>query len=158
MDAPAVDPAISIRAESALSDDGRALIAGSQAALLDVYSSEECFSFSPEELAVPNATFLVARRGGKAVGCVALMDMGTYGEVKRLFVRSEARGLALGMALMETLEGLCRDLGLRVVKLETGPELRGAMRIYTQRGYVETSAFGDYPDIPTNLFLEKRLG
>lgn len=157
MTAPAVEPEITIQAESALSDDGRALIAGSQAALLEVYSSEECFSFSPEELAVPNATFLVARRGGEPVGCVALMDMGTYGEVKRLFVRPEARGLALGMALMDVLESLCKDLGLSVIKLETGPELRGAMRIYSQRGYVETTVFGDYPDIPTNLFLEKRL-
>lgn len=148
---------IVIRTESALLPDSRRLIDASQAALLEVYPPEECFSFSAEELAAPNAQFLVARVEGAALGCVALVDQGQYGEVKRLYVAPEARGLGLARALMATLENCAADIGLTCLKLETGHELTAAVALYRSLGYRECAAFGGYPDIASNLFLEKPL-
>ncbi|MCU0855086.1 MAG: GNAT family N-acetyltransferase, partial [Rhodobacteraceae bacterium] len=65
---------LDIRTESPLSPDARALIDASQAALEAVYAADEIFTLDPEELAAPNAQFLVARVDGKAVGCIALVD------------------------------------------------------------------------------------
>ena len=149
---------LDIRTESALSPDARALIAASQAALEAVYAADEIFSLAPEELASPNAQFLVARVDGKAVGCIALVDNIRYGELKRLFVDAAARGLGLGQRLVAEAEAAARDVGLKVLRLETGPELVPAVKLYRSLGYRERGPFGDYADPPCSLFMEKRLG
>jgi putative acetyltransferase len=149
---------LEIRTESPLSPDARALIDASQTALEAVYSADEIFTLDPEELAAPNAQFLVARVDGKAVGCIALVDNLRYGELKRLFVDAAARGLGLGQRLVAEAEAAARDVGLRVLRLETGPELVPAVKLYRSLGYRERGPFGDYADLPCSLFMEKRLG
>ncbi len=151
---------LDIRTESPLTQDARALIAASQAALEAVYAADEIFSLDPEELAAPNAQFLVARLDGKAVGCIALVDMVRYGELKRLFVDAAARGLGLGLGqrLVAEAEAAARDVGLKVLRLETGPELAPAVNLYRSLGYRDRGAFGDYADLSCSLFMEKRLG
>lgn len=143
--------------EPAASTDGRALIEESQKALEAVYPEDEIFTLDADELSAPNTQFLVARRGGEAVGCVALVDMVHYGEIKRLFVDSKVRGTGLGRRLMEALEDLAADLGLRTLRLETGPELKQAVALYRSLGYSDRAAFGGYSDLPCSLFMEKRL-
>jgi putative acetyltransferase len=149
---------LDIRTESPLSPDARALIDASQAALEAVYAADEIFTLDPEELAAPNAQFLVARVDGKAVGCIALVDMLRYGELKRLFVDTSARGLGLGQRLVAEAEAAAQDVGLKVLRLETGPELVPAVKLYRSLGYRERGPFGDYADLPCSLFMEKRLG
>jgi putative acetyltransferase len=149
---------LDIRTESPLSPDARALIDASQASLEAVYAADEIFSLDPEDLAAPNAQFLVARVDGKAVGCIALVDMLRYGEIKRLFVDAAARRLGLGQRLVAEAEAAARDLGLKVLRLETGPELVPAVKLYRSLGYRERGPFGDYADLPCSLFMEKRLG
>lgn len=149
---------LDIRTESPLSPDARALIDASQTALEAVYAADEIFTLDPEELAAPNAQFLVARVDGKAVGCIALVDMLRYGELKRLFVDTSARGLGLGQRLVAEAEAAAQDVGLKVLRLETGPELVPAVKLYRSLGYRERGPFGDYADLPCSLFMEKRLG
>ncbi|TCO69962.1 GNAT family N-acetyltransferase [Rhodovulum euryhalinum] len=150
--------AVTIGTESVLSEDGRALVDASQAALLAVYPPEECFSFSAEELANKSTQFLVARHDGVPAGCVALVDQGGYGEVKRLYVDAGQRGRGIGRALMEELEAAARDIGLGLLRLETGEALEAAVRLYRAMGFVDCGPFGGYPDIPSNMFMEKRIG
>lgn len=148
---------VTIAAESPLSADAARLIAGSEAALAEHYTPEECFSFDAAQLAVPEARFLVARREGRAIGCVALVNCGDYGEVKRLYVAPEARGLGVGRALMAALEAEARAQGLALVRLETGDKLAAAVALYEALGYNRRGPFGDYADIPASTFMEKRL-
>jgi len=149
---------VTIATETPLSAEGRALVEASQRALLEVYPPEECFSYSAEELATRNTQFLVARADGAPVGCVALVDEVRYGEVKRLYVESWMRGRGVGRALMDALEAAARDIGLGLLRLETGAALGAAVGLYRAMGYAECAPFGDYPDIPSNLFMEKRIG
>ena len=149
---------IQIRTESAVTPESRKLIDASQAALLAAFPPDECFSFSAEELDTPNTQFLVARVESRALGCVALVDQIRYGEVKRLFVFPEARGLGLARALMTELEAAAEDIGLTHLRLETGHKLAEAVGLYRSLGYAERGAFGDYPDIASNLFMEKVVG
>lgn len=148
---------IKITPESPLSPEGRALVAASQTALEEVFPPEHIFTFSPEELATPDVAFLVARDGGGPLGCVAMVDCGDYVEVKRLFVPREGRGRGLAKALMAALEDRARAAGKAHVRLETGNELVAAVALYRAFGYQVRGPFGDYPDHPASLFMEKRL-
>ena len=148
---------ITIAQESPLTEDGRTLLAGSDAALRAVYSAEECFTLDPEELVDDTITFLVAREEGTALGCVALVDCGTYGEVKRLFVTPQARGKSLSRLLMADLEARAKALGHGAVNLETGDKLEAAVALYKKLGYRVCGPFGDYPDHPASLFMTKDL-
>jgi putative acetyltransferase len=147
-----------ITTESPMSRDGRVLIAESQRALEAVYPPEEIFSFAPEELAGDGTAFLVARdAGGTALGCVALVDCGGYGEVKRLYVRAAARGTGVAAALVEALEAEARRRRLGEVLLETGDRLVPAVRLYRKLGYAERGPFGGYAIHPASLFMGKRV-
>ncbi len=150
--------ALAISTENPLTDDGRRLIEGSEAALREVYTADECFTFTAEELDRPEVDFLVARKDGVATGCVAMVRYSDYAEVKRLYVPNSARGLGVAKALMDHLEEMAKAAGLSVMRLETGPKLAAAMALYAARGYVECDRFGDYQDHPASLFMEKRLG
>jgi len=148
---------VTIRIEAPDAPAGRSLIEASQRALLEVTPPEEIFSLSPEELAQPNILFFVARLDEAPVGCVALVDMGAYGEVKRLYVDPAARGRGIAVSLMQALECQCADLGLAEVRLETGDNLTAALRLYTSLGYGIIERFGDYPEVASSVFMGRRL-
>lgn len=148
---------LTISPESPLTLDGQSLIDGSQEALLEVFTPDEIFTFSPQELATPDVTFLVARDGGAALGCVAMVDCGAYAEVKRLYVPGAGRGRGVARALMAALEGRARAQGLAHVMLETGERLGPAVALYRALGYEVRGPFGDYPEHPASLFMEKAL-
>lgn len=150
---------LTIASESPLTADGRTLIAESQAALEEVYPSDEIFSVGAEEIARTATAFLVARdERGSALGCVALFDAGSCGEVKRLFVRRAVRGAGVAQALMRALEAEARGRGLSGVLLETGARLRPAVGLYERLGYRQRGPFGSYRCHPASLFMEKSFG
>lgn len=151
-----------IAAEPPSTADGRALIAESQAMLETVFPPEGIFSLTAEEMAAEAAVFLVARDAeGAALGCVGLVTgedaEGTFGEVKRLFLRPAARGQGAGRALMQAFEAEARARGLTFARIETGPELPEAVGLYRRLGYRDTGPFGDYAPHPASLFMAKRL-
>jgi len=146
-----------IAIESPLTDDARVLIAGSDKAMRAVFSEDECFTFSPEELDKPSIAFFVARQNGVAKGCVALVSNAKYGEVKRLFVPDSARGLGIAKSLMTHLESHARSNKIDKINLETGPQLAAAVSLYTALGYATCPAFGNYKTISASLFMEKSL-
>ena len=148
---------LNISKSSPLSPDGLALIDASEAALREVYPPEECFSFSPEELSGSDTDFLIARDGDTPVGCAALVDQGAYGEVKRMYLDPARRGSGIAAKMMAAIEEHAQARGLKKLKLETGPELKAAVKLYERFGYRECPAFGGYPDIASNIFMEKSL-
>jgi len=147
-----------IAVESPLTQDAATLIEGSEAALREVYTPDECFTFTAAELASDDIIFLVARDDTDApLGCVALCDYETYGEVKRLYVPPAGRGQGTARALMDELEERARLLGHAQVKLETGDKLAAAVKLYTSLGYTPCGPFGDYEEHPASLFMTKPL-
>jgi putative acetyltransferase len=44
------------------------------------------------------------------------------------------------------------------VRLETGTLQPEALRLYETAGFTRRGPYGDYPDDPCNVFMEKRLG
>lgn len=149
---------LKITLESPLTAAALSLIDGSEAALREVYPPEDCFTFTAEELDAPTISFFVARReDGTPAGCVALCDYDSYGEIKRLFVPESGRGLGTARALMAAAEAKSRTLGHGNMRLETGEKLAAAVALYAALGYKVCGPFGDYPEHPASLFMEKPL-
>jgi DNA-binding MarR family transcriptional regulator/N-acetylglutamate synthase-like GNAT family acetyltransferase len=110
----------------------------------------------PEQLRLPAGLFVVAWLRGEPVGCGALKFHGSEpAELKRMWVAQRARGLGLGRRLLGELEGLAREHGVSVLRLETNRALTEAIALYRSSRYREVPAFNDEPY--AHHWFEKRL-
>ncbi len=137
--------------------EARALVAELDAFLSGLYEMDDNHLTPVEELAEAGAVFLLARDGGRPLGCGAIRPTADYAEVKRMYVRPEARGRRVGLAILRALEAEARALGVPFLRLETGPRQVAAVALYEREGFVRRGAFGDYPSCGGSLFMEKRL-
>jgi len=114
---------------------------------LGVQGFEQELAELPGAYAPPQGTLLLARGGdGAALGCVALRPLDESAcEMKRLFVRSEARGTGLGRALVVAVLAEATRLGYREIKLDTLPQLEEAIALYRDFGFQPIPPYGDHP-------------
>ena len=83
---------------------------------------------------------LLAYEGERTIGCGALRTIEPgVGELKRIYVRPDARGSGAGRALTAAL--LERARGLRVVRLDTLPTMAAAIRVYESLGFRRIGAY-----------------
>ena len=107
----------------------------------------------PGDYVSPGGVLLVARVQGRIVGCVAAHRWSTgICEMKRLFVREEARGSGCGSLLVERLLGWARDAGYTRMLLDTLPVMEGAQRLYARLGFREVPPYRPNP-VPGARFL-----
>lgn len=100
--------------------------------------------------------FVVAVSDGVVVGCGGLQSLASdVGEIKRMWVDRDWRGLGLAGRLLRRLEHEAVELGQRVVRLDTNSSLTDALAMYQAAGYVEIPRYNDNP-YPDHWF-EKRL-
>lgn len=116
---------------------------------------------TPETLA-REGVFVVARLGGKAVGSGGLMPLAMVEglramEVKRMYVREEARGRRIAEQILRWLEIIARTRGAQKLVLLCGPRQPEALRLYERCGFSQRSAFGSYSENSLSIFFEKRL-
>jgi putative acetyltransferase len=149
-----------IATETPLQDDVRALVTALNEFTFALTPAEYRHHLSVEQMAQPDLTLFVAR---DAKGCV--LGMGALrrhaneiGEVKRMFVKPEARGLGVGGAILERIEALARQQGLSRVVLETGSNFDAAKRVYERSGFAACEPVLDYPPSPWTAFYAKSLG
>ena len=150
---------VSVAAEPANQPEVHAILRQSDAYYAALYPAASNHLIEAAALAEPNVRFFVARRGGIAVGCGALV-LGSDGEaeLKRMFVAPEARGLKIGSQLLAALEVAARAEGTRVLRLETGVRQPEALALYRRHGYTERGPFGTYQRDPLSTFFEKWIG
>ena len=134
-----------------------ALLQASHAYLQSLYPPEDNYFLSIDALAEPHITFIIAQHNGQTIGCAALANKGSYGEVKSMFITPTARGTGTGAALMLALEAEARAQALSMMKLETGNDLYPAHRLYERHGFTKCGPFGDYAMAIHSVFLEKPL-
>jgi putative acetyltransferase len=152
---------ISVIAPEPLSSlDARALIARLDAELTERYPNpaDNHFRLDAGEVSDGNGVFLVARDGGRAVGCGAVrrIDEST-GEIKRMYVDPKRRRSGLGGRLLAELERHARELGLRRLVLETGERQPESIRLYERAGFARIDRFGEYVDSPASVCMGKSL-
>lgn len=123
-----------------------------------LYPPESHYGIDLAALLQPQVLFAVMRNSaGLALGCGALVQAGDgSGELKRMFVLPAWRGGGRARQLLAWLEDQGRARGCRTFRLETGIHQHEALAFYTGCGYQRRGPFGDYPDDPLSVFMEKR--
>jgi putative acetyltransferase len=116
---------------------------------------------------LPPEGMLCLARGadGRLLGCGTLRRVGPEtGELKRLYVRPEARGTGLGRALVQARLDAAARLGFRRLVVDTVRTTHAMQKIYRDLGFVEVPRFPEsstanaFPEVvPALLFFEKRL-
>jgi putative acetyltransferase len=135
-----------------------ALIAELDAYQHTLYPPESVYALDLSALVQPHVRFAVARNGqGDAVGCGALAITPDFAELKRMYVMPAHRGQGVASRLLRLLEDDGRASGCAVITLETGIYQPEAIGLYTRHGYQRRGPYGDYPDDPFSVFMEKRL-
>jgi len=123
-----------------------------------LYPAEARYALDVDSLALPHVLFAVARGAdGVAVGCGAIVLNDDYGELKRMYVRPDARGKGTAQRLIEFLESAACLRGCETVLLETGPYSHQALAFYEKRGYRRRGSYAEYPDHPLSVFMGKQL-
>lgn len=150
---------VAITNERPDSDAARELITELEAVLSPHYPAESRHGFSIAKLLQEGVAFFVIRHDGLPAGCGGLQLFGTeYGEVKRMFVRPEFRGLGLGKLMLVHLAAYARQHGVGRLRLETGIHQIEAIGLYERMGFERIAAFGAYPDDPLSRCYEKQIG
>jgi len=135
-----------------------ALIADLDAYQLTLYPPESVYALDLKSLMQPEVKFAVARdAAGALVGCAAVVLSNGYGEIKRMYVKPEARGLGAAKGLMAALEQATRIAGCDLMVLETGPAQPEAIALYARHGFSVCGPYGDYRDDPLSVFMHKVL-
>jgi putative acetyltransferase len=134
-----------------------ALLKASHALMQSLFSAEANHYLSIDDLCQSDILFFTADLDGETAGCAALALRSGYGEVKSMFVDPGARGAKIGSKLLDRLESEAIAKSLPVLRLETGEKLVAAHKLYTAQGFKTRGPFGDYPDEPTSLYMEKWL-
>ncbi len=137
--------------------DACALVVALDGSLAALYPPESNHGLSLEVLRGPDVRFVVARRAGAAIGCGALRLAAGFAEIKRMYVRPEARGAGVGRRLLDHLERLAAASGCSLVRLETGVAQPEAIALYERSGYRPIAPFPPYAPDPLSLFMEKVL-
>ena len=147
---------MTIALESPNQPDVVALIDALDAFQKPLYPPESHYGLDLAALQQPHVLFAVARdEHGDAVGCGAMVLGPGFGELKRMFVRPSHRGSGMARALLAFLEAEATARGCTCFALETGIHQPAALAFYARAGYVRTGRFGDYPDDPFSVFMQK---
>jgi ribosomal protein S18 acetylase RimI-like enzyme len=109
----------------------------------------------PGEYAPPRGALLVAVDDGVALGCAGLrpLDWPHSAELKRLYVRPEARGHQVGSLLSQAAVSIARDADYQRVRLDTLPTMVVAQRLYEALGFREIDAYR-YNPVAGTRFME----
>lgn len=122
-----------------------------------LYPAESNHLLDVQSLCLPEVVFYVARINRVACGFGALALHDGYGEIKRLFVDSPARGRGIGRRLIEALETHARQIDLPMLRLETGVKQAEALAMYRSVGFRECEPFDEYLPDRLSIFMEKPL-
>ena len=140
------------------SADAMLLIAELEEYLTPQYPAESRHGFSVDKLIREKVAFFVMRQDGVPAGCGGVKLFGTdYGEVKRMYVRSQFRGLGLAKLMLQQLADHALRQGVTRLRLETGIYQTEAIGLYERWGFVQIPPFGEYKPDPLSLFYEKQI-
>jgi GNAT superfamily N-acetyltransferase len=115
-----------------------------------IFATEDAFNG-------PGSAWIVLYDDGVPVGCGGLRTLAPgVGEIKRMFVRADARRRGHGRRLLAELEELARGAGHRRVRLLSTDVLSEALELYRSAGYSIAST-RERADGRRDYWLEKEL-
>ena len=113
----------------------------------------------PGAYAPPGGDFLMAFTAGPVAtlaGCAAFRSLAPkIAEMKRLYIRPAYRSTGLGKDLTLAIAAAAQRAGHKVLRLDTLPQMAGAIGLYRALGFQPIPAYGGNP--PEALCFELRL-
>ena len=111
----------------------------------------------PGGYAPPAGRLLLGLLDGRPVGCVALRRIDDVScEMKRLYVRPEARGRGIGRGLAERVIDEAGAIGYRAMLLDTLDRMEEAGALYRALGFRTTEPYR-YNPLPDVVYLRLDL-
>jgi ribosomal protein S18 acetylase RimI-like enzyme len=111
----------------------------------------------PGSYARPAGRLLLGLQSGQATGVVGVRALGLgVCEMKRLYVRPEARGTGLGRLLAQRIVTEARAEGYATMRLDTLPRMEAAIALYRDMGFRPIANYNANP-LPDALFFELDL-
>ncbi|HET6330517.1 MAG TPA: GNAT family N-acetyltransferase [Holophagaceae bacterium] len=92
--------------------------------------------------------FWVGLVGGGIAGSIGLIDFGSGGALRKMFLLKDHRGSGLAQALLDTLVEHAAAAGLPGLWLGTLPHMHAAHRFYERNGFVRVELETLPPDFP----------
>jgi ribosomal protein S18 acetylase RimI-like enzyme len=118
---------------------------------------EEELQSLPGKYAPPEGGILLLESQESTLGCAAFRPQAPeVCEVKRLWIRPEARRKGYARQLMSELESAAATVGYRRAVLDTLETMTPAIELYESLGYERTSAYYNNP-LPGAVYLSKKL-
>jgi putative acetyltransferase len=95
---------------------------------------------------------------GVAVGCGAFKEYSTdVAEVKRMYVKPEARGKRIAALILTELESWASSIGFQECILETGFKQPEAIALYKREGYETIPNYGQYAEVASSICMRKEF-
>lgn len=111
-------------------------------AIHDAASVERVVATLPSPYVAPDGDLWVAWSGETALGCLALHALSPeIAELKRMYVRPEARGRGVARRLSEHAIAAAAKWGYAMVRLGTLPSMREAQHLYESLGFRRIAAY-----------------
>jgi ribosomal protein S18 acetylase RimI-like enzyme len=112
----------------------------------------------PGKYAPPAGGLFLAVDGDRLVGCVAVRPLvpPRVAEMKRLFVRPDARRVGAGKVLAQHAITFARTAGYHCLRLDTLATMTDARRLYRSLGFIEIPPYTFNP-FPDAVYMELEL-
>src|ERR1044072_2141917 len=139
------------------SEDAVALITELEADLDPLYPSERRHGYIVEKLLRQGVYFFIMRDNGVLIGCGGVEFFGNdFGEIKRMYVRPQFRGLGFAKLMLDHLEEHTRSNGIKMLRLETGIHQHDAITLYERAGFRSIPPFREYKPDPLRRCYQTR--
>jgi ribosomal protein S18 acetylase RimI-like enzyme len=117
---------------------------------------EEELAGLPGEYAPPRGALFVAEEDGRLLGMIGVRSFeGAICEMKRLYVRPEARGRGLAKQLIAAALDQARRLRYSEIRLDTLPMMGDAQSLYVALGFADIPPYYDTPIAGTRFMAKK---
>lgn len=111
----------------------------------------------PGAYSPPGGRLLLAADEAHAVGCVGVRPLADgICEMKRLYVRPDARGRGVARKLVEAAIAFGKAANYHTIRLDTLPTMAAAQQLYRQLGFREVEAYR-YNPVPGTSFMQLDL-
>lgn len=138
--------------------DALNLIQALDAELLQRYPANNVHTLDLQKTNSHNSVFLVGYIEEQAVACGAISQLSDgIAEIKRVYVKPQARGQGLSKLLLKRLEQEALQMGFTTLRLETGTRQPESLGLYRNAGYIDIPKFGEYVNDPFSICMEKKL-
>lgn len=105
----------------------------------------------------PTGLILLAKENNETVGVVCVRNLGDFiAEIKRMYVQPDFRGKGIGRKLLTRAITEAKGLGYRYLRLDTIPEMRSAIKLFSSFGFYEIEDSGSSP-YAGRRFMEHKL-